>query len=130
VNGTLVREDTSLAEGWCPRCGARPFHIDCARVYVNDIRKMSIEKAVAFCERCETQDEVEALMRVEIWGPDRYEVIEKLLHMYEFLDFEYHMDPLPMIHSVEETREIIKKEDRKNSPYAQHYMKEDPDGSQ
>jgi len=91
---------------------------------------MTLERAIQFCERCETQDEVEALLRVEIWGTDRYEVIEKLLNMYEFLDFGYHMDPLPIILSVEGVRARIKNEDRKNSPYAQYYMLEDLDESQ
>ena len=103
VHGFLLREDTTLAEDACPRCGARPFFIDAARIYVDDIRKMPIDDAIAFCETCEYQDEVEAILRVEIWGPNRYEVIKTLLQMYEFLDFGYHIDSLSMKERIVKT---------------------------
>ena len=74
------------AEGECPRCGHTPFYIDRVMAYVNDIASMDLQQALDFAGEVESQEDIEVLIRVEILGPDRDQVMHRLMDRYEEID--------------------------------------------
>jgi hypothetical protein len=111
VPGRLLPDSKRECEGYCPRCGVKPFRLNNIGPYTGNVGAMSTANAIRWLSEMEFDDELETGFRLEMMRPEgpRDEVLEAGIERYHWLMSSAFL-PVGKRLSLEELKEAWRQE--------------------